>query len=55
VIGDAGMAIGVAGVALACMASDIGVHGVTLACMAWHWRAWRAIGVAGVQWLAGAA
>jgi len=35
------MAIGVAGVALACMASDIGVHGVTLACMAWHWRAWR--------------
>jgi len=27
---------------------DIGVHGVALA-------AWRAIGVAGVQWLAGAA
>jgi hypothetical protein len=48
VIGDAGMAIGMAGVGLACMASDIGMRGVTLACMAWCWRAWRAIGVAGV-------
>ena len=42
-IGDAGMPIGVAGVALACMASDIGMHGVTLACMTCDWRGWRAM------------
>jgi len=32
VVGDAGMAIGVAGVALAWLV--------------WHWRAWRSVGVA---------
>jgi len=54
VVGDAGMAIGVAGVALAWLVwhwrgwCGIGVAGVALAWLVWHWRGWCGIGVAGV-------